>query len=363
MMANEQWRMRGADECYPDLPALRDAVHRRRVSSRSDCVDLKALTAMYGEEDGQLVLASERHGDLNVTHWSFGQACAKVKAPPGYLRTLPPELAAANLNHGINALSVVDSKVKILMHDRSDGEITMQAVTSQTYGRIWDADVVDSVGRLVERSGGRFYNPRSMDPKKNGLYASDHDVFAFMIDGGSLMEIGPRAQINRGFVVWNSEVGAKTFGLTTFLFNVVCANHIIWGATDVNTLLIRHTQGGPGRFDSQAFPALKAWVDSSALPLETTIRKAQDYLLPYEPQDPDPLPLLAAFASKAATFTKAEIKGAYLIAKAEEGDCRTLWQLTQGLSAYAKTIDYTDVKVDLETRTGKLLSMADATRN
>src|SRR4030095_12104206 len=106
--------------------------------------------------------------------------------------------------------------------------------------------VVYQVQQIVERSGGKFYNPKayvnrptqdrqgfqSMDSSQTagaGLYASDRDVFMFMIDGGSLLDAGPRAKLNRGFIVKNSEVGAGKMDLWTFIFNTVCGNNIIWG--------------------------------------------------------------------------------------------------------------------------------------
>ena len=58
---------------------------------------------------------------------------------------------------------------------------------------------------------------------------------------------------------------------------------------------------------------------------------------------------------KRGKFSRSEITEAIDTAKREEGDCRTLWQLVQGLTAYARGYDYVDARVDLETRAGKLL--------
>jgi hypothetical protein len=177
----------------------------------------------------------------------------------------------------------------------------------------------------------------------------------FMIDGGSLLDAGPRAKVNRGFFCWNSEVGARSFGLMTFLFNTVCGNNIVWGATDVNKLVIRHTQGGPYRFDSEAAPQLLAYANATAKPLEDTLRKAQDVIV--WDGKADSFYGLMGYLSRAAKFTKPEVRSAIDFAKSEEGDCRTLWQLVQGFTAYARGFDYIDARVDLETRAGKLLNL------
>jgi hypothetical protein len=178
----------------------------------------------------------------------------------------------------------------------------------------------------------------------------------FMIDGGSILEAGPRAELHRGFFVWNSEVGSKTFGLCTFLFNTVCGNNIVWGATDVNRLVIRHTSGGPGRFDSQAMPALLDYVNASAAPVEHTIKAASEKIV-WDGKDASFAGLLE-YLSKASKFSKSELRSAIDFAKAEEGDCRTLWQLVQGFTAYARGFDWVDARIDLETRAGKLLNLA-----
>jgi hypothetical protein len=289
------------------------------------------------------------------SHWAFGQFSTMLKAPAHYLRELPKPLLVDCLNHGIKN-APRDSVKFMTIASESDQLATLQAVTSPTYGRIWDADCVDAVGRIVEKSGGRFYNPKAYTKdgiKPQGLYASDRDVFMFMIDGGSRLDVGPRAQLNRGFFVWNSEVGAKTFGLTTFLFNECCGNHILWGATDINTLAIRHTKNGPARFDKEALPVLLDYVNASAATEESVIRKAQDFLLPLnDKSELDLDKMLTPFK-----FTSSERKSAIAFAKSEEGECRTLWDLVQGFTAYARGFDYLDSRTDLEKRAGSLLKL------
>ena len=44
-----------------------------------------------------------------------------------------------------------------------------------------------------------------------------------------------------GFFVWNSEVGKRTVGISTFWFQAVCANHIVWDAVEVQEFSRKHT--------------------------------------------------------------------------------------------------------------------------
>lgn len=364
MEAHAQWASRPSDQRFETLTALRESVHGRRLRSRSvdvDCEPMRVFTE--GTGDAGKLLINGTISPCEPTHWSFGQLSTLVKAPASYLRTLPKPMVVDLLNHGLQNSG--RETVKFMTVAEEDGA-TLQAVTSPKYGRIWDADVVDSVSRLVEKSGGRFTNPRAyahrgqangfstIDTSRqvpSGLYASDRDVFIFMVDGGSLLDAGPRAQLNRGFIAWNSETGARTFGLMTFLFNVVCGNHIIWGAEDVNKLVIRHTGGGPARFDSEAAPLLLSYANATAKPIEDTVRKATQLIVGNKPEE------VTEWLNRHGKFSRSEIASAIDFAKSEEGEARTLWQLVQGFTAYARGFDYIDSRVDLETRAGKLLQV------
>lgn len=388
MTAHNEWASRPADQRYQTLDALEQAVSTRRNLSKTVTVDVKALTVKeVASRDGKgstlafngIMLPTE------PTHWSFGQVATAIKAPAAYIRSLPTELAVLNINHGITHRADA-GPVKLLTLTDSNGQLNrLSALTSTRYGRVWDADCVAAVKRIVERTGGRFYNPKAYphkgaprgfgsidtgaEPVPSGLYASDHDVFMFMIDGGSMFDVGERAKLNRGFIVWNSEVGAKTLGITTFLFNTVCGNHIIWGAQNVNTLLVRHSSGAPGRFDREAMPHLLDYVNASAAPVEAALRKASDIrLLDLIPAaslvtKTDSDEFVKAFAAKFTKFNRGEVKEAIAYAKAEEGKCETLWDMVQGLTASAREYEWIDARMDLEQRAGTLLNLADAAAN
>jgi hypothetical protein len=44
-----------------------------------------------------------------------------------------------------------------------------------------------------------------------------------------------------GFFVWNSEVGKTSVGISTFWFQSVCQNHLVWDATEVVEFTRKHT--------------------------------------------------------------------------------------------------------------------------
>lgn len=363
MIASAQWATRPDDQRFETLADLAAAVRGRRMRSRSVDLDLSSITAGQAESGGIQTIALN-HGIKQVepSHWAFSQMAGWIHAPADYLRRLPAPLAVQCINEGIKTAAAERGALKFMTVSTADdapaGTLnTLQAVTSTTYGRIWDADSVDCVSRIVERSGGKFHNPLALsrsggDPRPSGLYASDHDVFMFMIDGGSILEAGPRAELNRGFIVSNSETGARTFNALTFLFNKVCGNHIIWGAKEVRELKIRHTSGGPTRFDTEAVPLLRHYCEMAPGPEVEVIKRAQAYMLPSGKEDE-----VITWLREHGKFSNNEAREAFAFAKSEEGDCRTLWQAVQGLTAYARGFDWIDSRIDLETRAGKLLEI------
>lgn len=361
--ASHQWATRPQDQRFRSLRDLREAVEGRRMRSRS--VDLDVARMEVSDASGRLLI-NGTIDSCEPTHWSFGQLASAVKAPAAYLRTLPTELVTRNLNWGLRESGIRDTvKFMTVADEEGENPNTLQAVTSPGYGRIWDADVVKAVQEMVEKTGNKFYNPPAYsrtggEPEPSGLYASDHDVFMFLIDGGSFLEGFQGDRLCRGFMVWNSETGAKSLGGMTFLHRGVCGNNIVWGAEDVNQFLIRHTSGGPYRFATEAAPRLKAYVQSDPRPIEAAIRKAQDYLLPAEDENGAKavkLDGLVKWLPRYGRFSKGEVKSAMDVAKAEEGDCRTLWHLIQGFTAHARGFDFIDARVDLERRAGKLMEI------
>lgn len=345
--ASSQWASRPDDQRFESLGQLQEAVSKRRAISSTRVVKASELKIYNPHDEDNVVKVSDGKSVMRTTHWSFGQLCSRAGAPAGYLRKLPAHLARPALAHGLKQLGDEDLRVLSLGEDEED---ILQATTSPNYGRIWDCEVVDCVSKIVKYSDGKFFNPKEHGGKPSGLYASDHDVFMFMIDGGSRIDGGgERDQLHRGFFVWNSEVGSATMGISMFLFREVCGNHIVWGAQDIKELRIRHDSRGPNKFAENVTPTLLEYVNSSAKKTEESIRKAKQVMLPIEHSE------IVEFGMTHG-LTKAEVRRAIDFAKAEEGDCSNIWELVQGLTASARAIEWIDARLDLEKRAGALLT-------
>jgi hypothetical protein len=65
-------------------------------------------------------------------------------------------------------------------------------------------------------------------------------MFCFLIDPAGWTEIDGEA-FAPGFFLWNSEVGCRSIGIETFWYQAICANHIVWDATQVVEFSRKHT--------------------------------------------------------------------------------------------------------------------------
>ena len=300
------------------------------------------------------------------THWSFGQLCGLVGAPSGYLRQLPAPLAGINLQHGLASNRA--ELVKTLEAD--DGRVELRAVTGPDYGRIWDHELVGAVMRIAGDGvdDTRWKVPGTLDwstmvhnpfvevtKDTTTLYASDRDVFLFLVDDTHPIEAGklPNGDPDlyfRGFYCWNSEVGSKTLGMATFFLRGVCMNRNIWGAEGFEELSIRHSKFAAHRFAHQAAPALARFADSSAGPFVSGIRAARERIVAQSDEDRE------TFLRKRG-FTKGETAKIIAAVLGEEGHPPTsVFDFVQGITAVARARPHQDARLDLEARAAKLMA-------
>jgi hypothetical protein len=243
----------------------------------------------------------------------------------------------------------------LLQKSLQDGGIpTLRALTSEKYSRFWDSDVVQFAKDLTEGTGwqlpmgyalGKFGAP--LVP--SGAYAGDRDMFLFMIDPTRGIDL-KGDQLFRGFFLWNSEVGAKSFGMMLFLYRLVCGNNIVWGAEGITELRKVHVGDGVHRAARQVRNILSSYRDSSAIGTEAKLLEAMNKNV--AKNDDEAVKFL-----QDKDFTKTVAVGAVATARQEEGGAGTLWQLVQGVTGYARSEKYIDKRVELERKAGKLLSL------
>ncbi len=362
MQASQQWASRPDDQRFTSLDELLAFTKHQRSISRGTSLPSRAISAAPIEDDPQrraLVVIGPDGAPTAPTNWSFGQLASRVGAPAGYLRTLPSDLVADALNYGLFKRPVEDMGVLLRANG---GPAELAAVTGPNYGRVWNSDVVQALrDRFGDGVTGDFTVPgefgKSLDQvtKANTtLYASDRDMFVFLADEQHRIEVpnrrnGQPGSLARGFFVWNSEVGSKTLGIGTFLFDFVCMNRIVWGAEGYEEVTIRHTVSAPDRFVEEVAPAIEAYAHKSTASITMAIENARAARL-----DPDKVD---EFLRKRFTRGQAVgIKAAHLAD--EDRPIESLWDVTVGATAYARGIKHQDDRVDIERIAGKVMASA-----
>lgn len=362
MRANREWSKRPADERFTSLIALRDYKAEQRAQSRAKVVPNKAIRFVPGADHKSLAIAGSAGVEYAPTSWAFSKLCGLGKAPAAYLSTLPAEIAAAALQVSIAQRETED--VGLLLQD--NGSKTLRSANGPNYGRVWDADIADAIVDFVRENGGdgtgangdwsipiEFGRKDSSDavitPENTTFYASDRNMFVFLANERNKIELpnrrdGKPGLLSRGFFVWNSEVGDCTLGMSTFLFDYMCGNHIVWGASDFQEIKIRHTVSAPHRWIEEITPALRTYGNASTGGIVNAIENARKAKL----DDVDEF-LSEHFGPRMVATLKN-------IHELEEfRPIENAWDVATAATAYARSIPNMDNRLEMERNAGEIL--------
>lgn len=367
---SSEWFNRPADERYLSLADLLNSVRARSQRSRTRVVESERIRVEASRDDAErlMLMLPDAEAPVAPTHWSFGQLASLVGAPAAYLRQLPAPLAAINLQYGLTSHRA--EQVKTL--EIENGRLELRAVTGPDYGRIFDHELVEAVQKIAGNGTGDtrwkvpgvldwstgIYNP-NVDITKDTttLYASDRDVFLFLVDDINPIEAGrlPNGVPDlffRGFYCWNSEVGARTLGIASFYLRAVCQNRNLWGVEDFEEITIRHSKYAASRFAAEAEPALIQFAESSPLPFVNGIKAARERIVARDDEDRQ------SFLRRRG-FSKAETTKIIDTVLAEEGrPPESIFDFVQGITRVARDKQHQDVRLDMEGKAKKLLDLA-----
>ncbi len=365
-----EWFNRPDDERFLSLDDLFASVKGRAERSRTRSVESAAIRVEASRDNPErlgLVLPGAEE-PVAPTHWSFGQMASLVGAPAAYLRQLPAPLAGINLQYGLTNHRA--EQIKTL--ETEDGRTELRAVTGPDYGRIYDHELVSAVRRIAGDGTGDtrwkvpgvldwstgVYNPMvDVTRETTTLYASDRDVFLFLVDDLNPIEAGllPDGSPDlyfRGFYCWNSEVGAKTLGIASFYLRAVCQNRNLWGVEDFQEITIRHSKHAANRFAHEAAPALTRFAESSPVPFIEGVRAAREKIVARTDEDRQDF-------LRRRGFSKAETGRIVETVLAEEGrPPESVFDFVQGITAVARTKPHQDARLAMEGKAKALLDRA-----
>jgi hypothetical protein len=268
----------------------------------------------------------------------------------------------------------------------------LRALTSDKYTRFWNWQVFERLGNLQGqgwkvpparpsatsngtarlateedcldvRMAGLGIKPG--DPiAPAGIYASDHDMFAFMVNEDVRIEDGTDGGLSRGFFVSNSEVGASALKMTLFYYRHVCGNHIVWGAENVIDVNVRHIGDVEGRFAIELEGSVGKYLAASAKEDEARIKRAKAIILGTNPTDIlDGIFKLTGRRRRhglpeALNLQLVQVALEEAAANPVDGDPYSLWGFAQGLTRVSQTYGWADRRNAIDAAAGQLLALA-----
>jgi hypothetical protein len=368
LTVHRQWASRPADERYLSLEDMRDAAQRIKDECHAETASIKDLRFeatsegdivcyLTGKKDNGKFAKAQRY---NTTHWSFNQVATKIACPADYMRRLPANLAVDNLNHCIqNGNYGYNDRMQFLM--RQNGTSELRAANGETYGRIWNSDILTPViNRYGNGLDGRFRVPGEFKASvpitvdNTTLYMGDRDMFVFLADEDNRIELpdrrdGEAGSLARGFYFWNSEVGYRTFGCATFYFDYVCCNRIIWGVEEVQEFKMRHSKYAPEKFIKEVLPSLQMFSEGSSKGILSAIAGARAVTF----EKPEEITEFMTEKLKLGKKVTDKVDGQFLL---EEGrPMASVWDIVTGVTAFARSMDYQCDRVELEQKAGEIL--------
>lgn len=370
-----QWMSRPADQRYLSLDALHDYKKNFwegsfQTRSQSKDVELIAPEVETSADMHKLKVGVKVSTPLITevreicpTHQAFGQLCGLAKAPAAYLRELPSPMVSDQLNYRLRFSREVE-EIKLY-----GGAEQLYAATGPDYGRIPDYEVVKAVMQVAGSGRGEMrwkipgvvdwnthmYNPEAPVTKDSTtLYASDRDVFMFLVDDRNPIEVGKLADgspdlMFRGFYIQNSEMGARSLKLAAFYLRAVCMNRNLWGVEGFQEIKINHTRLAPDRWLQQAQPALTSYANGSQTKLIEGVKAAKEAKLVANEED-----AIAFLRDRKFSATKA--KAILERGEREEGQQpRSAWDFAQAITADARDILNTDDRIGQEREAQRIL--------
>lgn len=352
--AANQWANRPDDENFDTLEDMYAVTKQYADAARTKTVPFSDLRAEA--RGSELALVGRAGVPARFTNFAFRQLASRAGAPAGYLQGLPATLAAQNLNYGLKRH---EGDAQLLFH-RNGELLLLRAATSTRYERVWNYEVIGRLGAFSSRHGlvpaQQTFNwdgsSEIPEDAQKALYASDHDMFAFMMTPDRTI-IDPTGQpLRRGVIVQNSEVGAASLKFMGFLFRDVCANHIIWGAQELAEVRLNHVGEIRERMQG-AWVEVRRYMDGAASLTEADMVKMTVQIAGTKDEVLDKL-----FGIRSLRLSRKTLHAAYdAVVPEEDGDPNTVWGMAQGITRHSQTLPYTEDRVEMDRAAGRLMEI------
>lgn len=265
--ASKQLFSRPDDEHFDSFEAIEASARASETQGEEVSLPAKEIIVLAREHDhpqGPYAVQLTDGRTVDPNHYSMTQLCQGAKVPMGLLERLTAKTGAQVLNESLQHDEVTDRRA-LLEHSVNGsyggGGITtrLRAITSDSYYRVWDGDILADIKRHLLPMGFIPALPtintdaqqrNILGNNKPALFRGDRDSFSFFYTEpatvnfdtttGEMKREGPQDDdglggLRRGFMVGNSEVGARAAVYRSFYFRAMCSNFLIWDTSEVES--------------------------------------------------------------------------------------------------------------------------------
>lgn len=334
--ANRELYRRAPDERFPSLAALAEHCEAQRNESR-DIWRPPGHLRMQSQE-AELCLNAGSDGSFGLNDWSFSQLCRLTLTSKDTVNRVSVDTAQRILNE---TMPTGDKPLQLL----ASGE-RLRSVHGITYSRLWNADLLATVREFDD-----FQPPQTAFNEATGLYCGEQDLFCFQIDPTGWIEIGGE-QFAPGYFVWNSEVGKRSLGITTFWFQKICQNHIVWDVLDVTEFTRKHT-GNVKESLNQVRQLIELQIekrDDRRDGFAKIVAQAMQQNLGTQSQEVTKLLLKQDLAKDSVERAVKQL--------GLEGKPFTLWNLVDALTHQNVSLTFAGERTDADQKVARLLNLA-----
>lgn len=414
--ASNQWAHRPEEERFWDLAELERHLLEERAAEREWDFSYNDIS-LVGTEANDLVLETKKGTQLALSNWSFTQLCDRLGLAPSMVKSFTMPTIQAIMRERMNNVMAVssvdpgddnvdadndweilsdeateapstdDGTMKLLV--KKNGIFTVRSITSTSYGRKWNSDIVSMLRSVAEPNGWRnpparpaFANATKTrvatedDVLKNqsdggginvkvgdiigpaGLYKNDRNMFIFLVDDSNPIDDGSEGGLKRGFYISNSEVGERrTLQATFFGYKSICGNHIIWGASNVVNIKLKHTKNSVAKFDDKFAESLGNYHNGDKATESRMIAAAKIHMLGKDKEEV--VDEVYKMKSRFPMLTKDLITSGYEKASqwehAYNASPRSVWGLMNGLTMVSQHSKFADTRNTIDRAAGSLM--------
>lgn len=292
--ASTQLKTRPADQHFASFGDLTRAAQTDAKNSRTADVPVGGLQ-VFAQGDALLIgrAGADEARRYPMTYGGARSILRLAGASPEFvLGRLSTETAAAAITEGLARSPEANDSVQLLIGTETNAfGVTsgprLRAVTSPSYCRVWDADMLREVHEWALPLG---YAPalptKNTDAQRNNvqgnnkpaLFRGGDSSFAFLMTEKSTDFGDGSSPMRGGLMIRNSETGKASLGVMRMVFSEFCANFLIWDATVQGSQRIIHR----GRSDAdllrrfrRELQALKPELQQNELDVIAAAGKAQ----------------------------------------------------------------------------------------